>query len=82
MKKGKTKRLCREFPGVSVDGTPHFHAEGPGSISAGWGITIPQTEQQSKKKKKTFGGKHLCDPGVHKNSANRTEKALTIGKNG
>lgn len=52
MKKGKTKRLCREFPGGSVVGTPHFHAEGPGSISAGWGITIPQTEQQSQKKKK------------------------------
>ena len=31
-------------------GTPHFHAEGPDSISAGWGITIPQTEQQSQKK--------------------------------
>ena len=38
--------------------------------------------KKKKKKKKTFGGKHLCDPGVHKNSANRTEKALTIGKNG
>ena len=63
-------------------GTPHFHAEGPPSISAGWGTTIPQAEQQSQKKKKAFGRKHLCDPGVHKNTANRTEKALTIGKNG
>ena len=37
-------------------------------------------KQSSRAKKKPFGGKHLCDPGVHKNSANRTEKALTIGK--
>ena len=37
---------------------------------------------RAKKKKKAFGRKHLCDPGVHKNTANRTEKALTIGKNG
>ena len=84
MKKGKRKRLCREFPGGPVVGTPHFHAEGPPSISAGWGTSIPQAEQQSQKKKK----KKLLEENIFatleytKILLTGQKKALTIGKNG